>query len=65
MIRNTVTQSIRIKANCVLRCVTGPNSPRIMPLGWAGGCQMSRTELVLTSGKRIPTGGPGTASSLE
>lgn len=34
-----------------------------MPLGWAGGCQMSRTEVVLTSGKRIPTGGPGTASN--
>lgn len=24
---------------------------------------MSRTEVVLTSGKRIPTGGPGTASN--
>ena len=35
-------------------------SPRMMPLGWAGGCQMSLTEEVLTSGNRMPTGGPGT-----
>lgn len=37
-----------------------PHLPRMMPLGSAGGCQMSRTKVVLTSGKRIPTGGPGT-----
>lgn len=36
------------------------HSPRMMPLGWAGLCQMSRTELVRTSGNRMPTGGPGT-----
>lgn len=29
-------------------------------MGAAGGCQMRRTKVVLTSGKRIPTGGPGT-----
>lgn len=33
----------------------------MMPLGCAGDCQIKRTEVVLTSGKRIPTGGPGTA----
>lgn len=33
-----------------------------MPLGCAGGCQMSLTDVVLTSGKRMPTGGPGTVT---
>lgn len=33
-----------------------------MPLGWAGGCQISLTDVVLTSGKRMPTGGPGTVT---
>lgn len=33
-----------------------------MPLGWAGDCQIRRTEVVRTSGNRIPTGGPGTAA---
>lgn len=40
-------------------------APRMMPLGCAGGCQMSLTEVVLTSGKRIPTGGPGTVRDKE
>lgn len=35
--------------------------PSIMPLGCEGDCQISRTEVVRTSGNRIPTGGPGTA----
>lgn len=39
-------------------CIENP--PKIMPLGCAGGCQISLTEVVLTSGKRMPTGGPGT-----
>lgn len=38
----------------------GKRLPRMMPLGVAGGCQISRTEVVLTSGNRMPTGGPGT-----
>lgn len=38
-----------------------PHLPRMTPLGAAGGCQTSRTKVVLTSGKRSPTGGPGTA----
>lgn len=32
----------------------------MMPLGAAGGCQISRTDVVLTSGNRMPMGGPGT-----
>lgn len=38
----------------------GEGSPRMMPLGAAGGCQISRTDVVLTSGNRMPMGGPGT-----
>lgn len=33
-----------------------------MPFGWAGDCQIRRTDVVRTSGNRIPTGGPGTVS---
>lgn len=44
---------------------TCSDSPRMIPLGCAGDCQMSRTELVRTSGNRIPTGGPGTSSSVR
>lgn len=41
----------------------GKGSPRMMPLGAAGGCQISRTDVVLTSGNRMPTGGPGTGGN--
>lgn len=41
------------------------NSPSIIPLGCAGGCQISLTELVLTSGNKMPTGGPGTVTANE
>lgn len=35
-----------------------------MPLGCEGDCQISRTEVVRTSGNRMPTGGPGTSSRV-
>lgn len=41
------------------------NSPSIIPLGCAGGCQISLTEVVLTSGNKMPTGGPGTVTANE
>lgn len=37
----------------------------MMPLGAVGGCQISRTDVVLTSGNRMPTGGPGTEGTKE
>lgn len=37
----------------------------MMPLGCEGDCQMSRTEVVRTSGNRMPTGGPGTAGKQK
>ena len=40
--------------------VWGGTSPRMIPFGCAGGCQVRHTEEVRTSGNRIPTGGPGT-----
>lgn len=43
----------------------GKSSPRMMPLGAAGGCQISRTDVVLTSGKRMPMGGPGTGGAKK
>lgn len=39
--------------------------PRIIPLGWAGDCQISLTEVVRTSGNKIPTGGPGTGKNTS
>jgi hypothetical protein len=33
----------------------------MIPFGVAGGCQISLTDVVLTSGNRMPMGGPGTA----
>lgn len=64
-IKRTVRQDIiqPMKQRLLFLIIINTNLPRMMPLGWAGGCQMSRTEVVLTSGKRIPTGGPGTAIS--
>lgn len=43
----------------------GKALPRMMPLGAAGGCQTSRTDVVRTSGNRMPTGGPGTGGTRE
>lgn len=37
----------------------------MIPLGCAGGCQMSLTDVVLTSGNRMPTGGPGTETIYQ
>lgn len=52
------------KTEVVERAASGravwTNSPKMMPLGWAGGCHMRRTDEVLTSGNRMPIGGPGT-----
>lgn len=57
----------RICLLCILHLLLlwpGPGKgkalPRMMPLGAAGGCQTSRTDVVRTSGNRMPTGGPGT-----
>ena len=36
-----------------------------MPLGWDGDCQMRRTDVVRTSGNRMPTGGPGTVGQTD
>lgn len=36
-----------------------------MPLGCEGDCQISRTDVVRTSGNRIPTGGPGTEAKQQ
>lgn len=60
---HTAPGSHRLFASTSRESQHGHNSshlPRMTPLGAVGGCQMSRTEVVLTSGNSIPTGGPGT-----
>lgn len=64
---NTQSPSIAASTSLFLQLGPGQGSglPRMMPLGAAGGCQISRTDVVLTSGNRMPIGGPGTGGTEE